>query len=67
MKTKSASLRNIKNALESQIPVTIKHHIIGAMQIDDAKLLGFGTKSVMVRVHRSNGWSVIDPITWEIV
>lgn len=66
--TTRANLQNIQRALECTKPITVKHHLGDSLRIDDAKLLGFGTKAkVMVRFYRSNGWTVIDPLTWEIL
>lgn len=62
-----ATVINILRALESRKPVTVKHHIIGSIQVDDAKPLGFGTSKAMVRFHRGDGWTVIDPLTWEVL
>jgi hypothetical protein len=67
MKLKPANLRNIRAALESVNPISLRHHIQGQIQITEAKPLGFGTKSIMVKFHRGLGWTTIDPVTWEIV
>jgi hypothetical protein len=63
----NATTKNILRALESQNPIRVTHPIVGTLTIDDAKPLGFGTKSVMVKMWHSNGWTTICPLTWTIL
>jgi len=45
------------------------HHLHGRMgPILDAKMLGFGTQSIMIKLYGGpGGWVVIDPLTYDIV
>ncbi len=61
-----ASLANINAEVIANGKATVSHLFGGSFHIDAAKMLGFGTSKVMVRFAQSDGWTVIDPLTWDV-
>ena len=62
----NASTENIQDVLRTHGRARVRHHLGDTFIVAEAKPLGFGTNKPMVRFHNSNGWTVIDPHTWEV-
>ena len=61
-----ATPQNVNQVIREHGKARVRHHLGDSFLVTDAKPLGFGTSSTMVRFDKSTGWTSIDPLTWEV-